>query len=546
MQQLITWQQEQAGKEHLEPYMVLQFNTIKEIARLQPKTSSDLLRIKGIGPAKIRKYGDVILGLVRGNGITGDVSVAYETKNNLFAEAQAVNDLAAIRPMPVQQPMHYDQETGEIIDKNDVAVSVTDFVTMLDTLLQTHFRNVRVQGEVVGFKRNASGHVYFEIKDRSSVMRCMIFCDRYDLAGVALADGMEIVITGHPNYHKQYGFSFVGTMVELYGEGALKKAYDDLKKKLDAEGLLALEKKRALPQLPQRVGLITSRTGAAIGDFTTNVGHYGYKIIFHQSRVEGAQAVDDLISALTTMAKKDLDVLVIVRGGGSLESLQAFNNEKVVRMVADFPVPVVAGVGHEQDETLTTLVADRGVSTPTAAARAVRESWDQCGEYVRSREQMIVHFFDKALRQQQERGNEYERQLTDFLEEIVTSSLELFRRFANVIHHMEKSIDRKKTFFTVAQDHIFRFYGRMIDDARTLVNMQRAFALFQSGIIQYMKRLQFLAKSIVQNDPQRQLMLGYSIARDERGNVVRRKNDVSKGDHMTIHISDGEIMTEVQ
>ena len=352
MQQLITWQQDRARKDHLEPYMVLQFNTIKEIVRLQPKTSTDLLHIKGIGPVKVRKYGDEILRIVRGEAIVREQKpiMQYVEGGDLFSEAQMVNDIAAT-PYQLQKKeeapiMHVDQQTGEVIDDGDGAVSVTEFVTMLDTMLRTHFRSVRIQGEVVGFKRNASGHAYFEIKDKESVLRCMLFSSRYEIAGVDLADGMEIIVTGYPNYHKQYGFGFVGTMIELYGEGALKKAYDDLKKKLDAEGLLAVERKRDVPQLPQRIGLITSRTGAAIGDFTMNVGSYGYTIILHQSRVEGSQAVDDLIDALKTMARQDLDVLVVVRGGGSLESLQAFNNERVVRMIADFPVPVIAGVGH--------------------------------------------------------------------------------------------------------------------------------------------------------------------------------------------------------
>lgn len=544
MQQLITWQQEQARMDHLEPYMVLQFNTIKEIVRLQPKTTSDLLRIKGIGPAKARKYGDAILRMVRGASL-GGASVVQEHGIDLFTEAQEVNDLAAQNTASTHRNIPCDAKTGEVIDDRDDVVSVTDFVTMMDTLLRTHFRSVRVQGEVVGFKRNASGHAYFEIKDRTSVMRCMIFRDRYDLSGIALTDGVEIVITGYPNYHKQYGFGFVGTMVELNGEGALKKAYDELKKKFDDEGFFAQEKKRTIPQLSQRIGLITSRTGAAIGDFTTNVGHYGYTIIFHQSRVEGSQAIDDLMEALSTMAKKDIDLLVIVRGGGSLESLQAFNNEKVVRMIANFPVPVIAGVGHEQDETLVTLVADLGVSTPTAAARAVRESWDQCNDIVRHNAQILAHHFSHYIQQHSAVLQQREQNMMKYVEEVVLSMQTLFHRFTISIQRLTYEIERQGALFTNYQKIIEHVYERALTDGHVALSLSRVVGALGQMISQTSQRVSLWEKTICSHDPQRQLLLGYSIARNIHGEIIRKTGDVQSGDHVDVYVSDGKIATEV-
>jgi len=250
IQKLIAWQQDTAHKSHLEPYMVLQFGTIKEIVRTQPKTGDELLRIKGIGAVKVRKYGDDILKIVRGDGIVGINNEELKMKNdtntgegNLFDEADSVNEMVlnnhkadsrdAINRVSTNDDttMKIDPVTGEIIEeKGEDSISVTEFVTMLDTMLQTNFRNTRVQGEITGFKRNPNGHAYFEIKDRESILRCAVFKNSYDLSGINLEDGMEVIVTGHPNYHKQYGFSFIGQTVELYGEGALKKAYDDLKK----------------------------------------------------------------------------------------------------------------------------------------------------------------------------------------------------------------------------------------------------------------------------------------------------------------------------
>ncbi len=529
--------------------MILQFNTIKEIVRLEPKTADELLRIKGIGAVKVRKYGDDILKLVRGDGVTGGgVIISSGDSGNLFDEADSVNDAVLSSKNPIKKEIRVDEVTGEIIEeKGDDAISVTQFVTMVDTMLQTNFRNTRVQGEITGFKRNPNGHAYFEIKDRESVLRCAVFKNSYELSGINLEDGMEVIVTGHPNYHKQYGFSFIGQTVELYGEGALKKAYDDLKKKLDAEGLLADERKRELPQLPRRIGLITSRSGAAIGDFTTNVGDYGYKIIFHHSTVEGANALIDIKNALTTMANKDLDLLVIVRGGGSLESLQAFNNEKIVRMIADFPVPVVAGVGHEQDETITTLVADYGASTPTAAAHCVRESWDNVDKFLGNSEQLILNSFDKVLQNKKSKLKDQEYYIKNIFDTILQRAKDLFIKFNFSVQKLDNEIINKKRNLqnnlkqlSYSLDKIVLNYTQIISRATsTVLNFQNTIEISKKQIV-------FLEKALENNNPERQLMLGYSITTDKSGKVIRSVKDVKKGDKMNIQVSDGKIDTIVK
>lgn len=544
MQKMITWQQEKARKEHLEPYMVLQFNTIKEIIRLQPKTHNDLIKIKGIGPAKIRKYGDEIIAIVRGNGIVEE-SVQIDNGNSLFADADIVNDAVLTSVDPQHEKLHYDSDTGEIIDDVQSAVSVTEFVTMLDTMLRTNFYSMRVQGEVVGFKHNTNGHAYFEIKDKDSVLRCAVFRSSYDLSGIQLEDGMEIVITGQPNYHKKYGFSFIGETVELFGEGALKKAYDDLKKKLDQEGLFAQERKRTVPQFPEKIGLITSRTGAAIGDFTSNVGQYGYKILFHHTSVEGAHALGEIKKALEIMAKKDLDVLVIVRGGGSLESLQAFNNEKIVRMIADFSVPVIAGIGHEQDETIATLIADVGASTPTAAARAVRESWDDGEKYVRDRENVIVHKFEKILHTKKEELDGSERIMTRQLENIIAYFNDVFHRFSLTTQRIEGSIKEQKNILIDCTKRMYAEYEKSVQHVDMLLDASLFLRIYHASVAQCNKKMQFLEKSIEYHDPQRQLSRGYSIATDEDGKIIRSVDQITKGATMHVQVIDGTIKTKV-
>jgi len=302
-----------------------------------------------------------------------------------------------------------------------------------------------------------------------------------------------------------------------------------------------------LPNLPRRIGLITSRTGAAIGDFTTNVGDYGYKIIFHHSTVEGANALRDLKNALTTMAKKDIDVLVIVRGGGSLESLQAFNNETIVRMIADFPVPVVAGVGHEQDETLTTLVADYGASTPTAAAHAVRVSWDKVDKFISSSEQYILNAFDKTLSNEKTKLSEQEYFIKNVFDTILQNVKELFAEFNFSIQKLDNEIINKKRNLqnnlkqlSYSLDKIVSNYTQIIDRAtNTILN-------FQSIIELNKKQIAFAEKSLENYDPKKQLALGYSIATDKNGKVIRSVKQVKKGDDINVQVSNGRIESEVK
>lgn len=548
LQQLAVWQKEQAEKEYLEPYMVLQFAVLKEIARVCPQTTTDLLKIKGMGPIKVRKYGDALIRIVQQYAPAGASAThaAHTAPGSLFTEADAVNAAAQKNPQGFLRG-EVDYATGEVREKADDALSVTAFVTMVDTALRTQFRDVRIRGEVVGFKgRNANGHAYFELKDDQSVLRCAVFRDAYELSGVEVEDGMEVVVTGYPNYHNRYGFSFVGRTVALAGEGALKKAYDALKKKLTTEGLLAPARKRPLPQLPERIGLITSRTGAAIGDFMSNVGNYGYAIRFHHTSVEGAHALTDLRTALRAMAQEDIDVLVVVRGGGSLESLQAFNNEAIVRMIAAFPVPVVVGVGHDQDETLATLVADVGVSTPTAAARAVRSGWDHYVTTVHTHAQRLQVYGGEMMHVAHERLTHGEHTVVRHFDAILQRMHRVFHAFASLPVRLQADMRAMHKTMHHHSEEMVRHCHRAIAFARARTTLARAMRGMDVAIQHRNRSLAAMDKLLVQHSPQRQLQLGYSITRTAQGAVVRSVHDVAPDQPITVRVADGDIAATVR
>lgn len=278
----------------------------------------------------------------------------------------------------------------------DKVFSVGEFIEILNIALKKE--EVRIIGEVTQVQSPASGHVYFSIKDKigEASLSCIIWKGVYARCGLDIEIGMELILTGNPNIYAPTGrLSFVASAIELHGEGALKKAYDELKKKLESEGIFAPERKKILPELVHKIGVITSKEGAVIHDFENNLGKFGFEINFVDSRVEGQQAVKSLIEAVHTLKKKKIDVLVIIRGGGSLESLQGFNNEMLIREIIDFPVPVIAGIGHDKDVPLMALAADYMVSTPTAAAHLLNVSWEEAYSKI----QQVPHLLTRISEQ---------------------------------------------------------------------------------------------------------------------------------------------------
>jgi exodeoxyribonuclease VII large subunit len=375
-----------------------------------------------------------------------------------------------------------DPHSAETASRGDHVFGVAEFIEILNTFFKR--QEARITGEVCEFKRAFSGHAYFTLKDKKdgAVLDCIVWNRNYDLSGVKLEVGMEVILSGHPSIYPASGrLSFVADTVELVGEGALKKAYDALKKKLEAEGLFAPERKRALPDFVRKIGIVTSLKGAVIHDFENNLGKFGFMISVCDSRVEGQQAVKPILAALRTLAKTDIEALVVIRGGGSLESLQAFNNEAVVRAIVNFPVPVIAGIGHDQDVPLAALAADFMVSTPTAAAHLLGRSWEEA--------------FAKA------------------------------ERLVSIFIRFEEALKRAYQTFDGA---LFSVLDR-ISNRLALIKEQ----------------LNYAERAIVLNDPARQLKLGYAIVR-QNGKILKSVHDVSKGDDIETQLNDGIVQSVVE
>jgi len=262
--------------------------------------------------------------------------------------------------------------------------SVSRLNRQVRSLLESGLGVLWVQGEISNLSRPASGHWYFSLKDRDAQVRCAMFRQRNSLTRVSPKEGQQIVAFGRVSLYEPRGdYQLLVEIMEDAGVGALQRAFDELKARLAAEGLFAPERKRALPGAPARIGIITSPTGAAVRDIL-HVLERRYpcaQVLIYPSPVQGAAAAAALIAALELAGSRaECDVLILARGGGSLEDLWAFNDERLARAMLRCPIPIVTGIGHEIDFTIADFVADVRAPTPTGAAQLVvpdAQAWRQ-------------------------------------------------------------------------------------------------------------------------------------------------------------------------
>jgi exodeoxyribonuclease VII large subunit len=372
--------------------------------------------------------------------------------------------------------------------------------------------------------------VYFTLKDASdgSTLPCLAFQEQYALSGVALAVGDEVIVEGVPDIYKPLGkLSFKAAVIEPFGEGALKKAFDLLSAKLEAEGLFAPERKRELPPFPRRIALITSRDGAAIDDFKMNLAPIGLSVHFYPTSVEGKKAVFEILAALDFFEANasSYDALVVVRGGGSLESLQAFNNEALARRIATCPIPVLAGIGHEKDVTLAALCADRMVSTPTAAARVLGEPSLEARHRLEQAARHLDLLFTTAL----SRG---ERVLSRGTDELLLS----VRRIRERAHARERAFREELTRILLHAKQM------RVEVERSRLALSGHFGLLASRFGRFLTEAE---ERLNQYDPKRALALGYSLIQKE-GRLLKRSTEAEIGDILDIRLGKGGLSAVVK
>lgn len=429
----------------------------------------------------------------------------------------------------------------------------------------------RVKGEVTSVHPSGKA-VYFKIKDKNenAVLDCLIWLSIYQKNGLNLTIGEEVVVTGTPEIYAANGkFSLIVTTIEYIGEGALKQSYDQLKISLENAGLMANERKRPMPNLPTKIGLITSLSGVVIQDFNSNLNRHGFKIKIINSQVEGKNAIHDLLAAFETMHKQDIEILAIIRGGGSLESLQAFNTESVVRAIAGFKVPVITGIGHDVDVTLSELVADIGKSTPTAVAEALNESWSSQKIALERIQTLLLGRYKSNLYDTSIKLNNCYWKIERSYNKSIMQTRKLFIKLSSNISSISnllinrirsansaplRSLGVMKTHLNTEdqrlhrmsdnlcqhlQNNIWSIKKSLSDNSKYLINFQ--LSMLDSSL----KSISLLENAIRINNPRRNLKLGYSLSY-VNGKLIKNISELAVGQKVVTHLHDSQFTSEIK
>ncbi|MEG3062839.1 MAG: exodeoxyribonuclease VII large subunit [Comamonas sp.] len=402
--------------------------------------------------------------------------------------------------------------------------------------LQARFNPVTVRGEITGFSRAASGHCYFSIKDAQGQIRCAMFRRAAMQLDFSPRDGELVELRGKLGVYEQRGdLQLIVDSLQRAGQGAWFEQFLRLKAQLQAEGLFDAERKRRLPAMPRGIGLVTSLGAAALHDVVTalrrRVPHI--PVVLVPALVQGAAAPQSLRDALTQlyrMAEPEaaaqkagpvIDVILLVRGGGSMEDLWAFNDEQLARLIVQSPVPLVSGVGHETDFTIADFCADLRAPTPTAAAELVslpRDSW--LAELAQGA-QRLQAAAQRHLDRQQQRLDHASQRLGRPSGQLGRNQLQLARSAQRLRHAMQLRLQR--------QQHIQQQLAHQIPQG------------LQRGLETQQRRLERAALRLELLDPRHALQRGYALLTDGKGQAVTRVAQARPGDALRASLSDGDI-----
>lgn len=411
-------------------------------------------------------------------------------------------------------------------DASPEVESVSDFTRRVKHLLETGVRPGWVRGEVTNLRAQASGHVYFTLKDAGAQLSAVMFRGDAARQTVKLREGVQVVAYGEVSVYEARGqYQLIVRVVIEDGVGKLQREFEAMKARLAAEGLFAMEKKRAVPAMPACVGFVTSPTGAAVQDFLRILTRRGWRgrVVVLPAKVQGAGSAAEMVEMLTLAQSLGIfDVIVIGRGGGSLEDLWAFNEEPLVRAVADCTVPVISAVGHEIDFTLCDFAADVRAETPSAAAELISSEFVACAERAATAAETMTDLIEVIVARASERLDH------------ARSRLRLLAPSAQIEQGYLRLDDFSNRLGAALRASV---QGRrqQLADARTRL----AHATPQTRVEQESQRLLSLWKRLQAASPESVLKRGFVIMRDEAGRPVSRKVEVKSGQMVHAEFADG-------
>jgi exodeoxyribonuclease VII large subunit len=432
---------------------------------------------------------------------------------------------------------------------------VRELVGQVRELVEQEYSDVWVEGEISNFRPAPSGHVYFTLKDADAQLPVVLFRRQAMLLRFRPEDGLHVLVRGRVSIYEQRGqMQLVAETMEPVGAGSLQLAFEQLKARLKAEGLFDVERKRPLPGFPRAVGIVTSPTGAVIRDFLNIVArrHSGLSVLVCPVSVQGDSAPAEVEAAINELNSSGLvDVIVIARGGGSLEDLAAFNSERVARAIAASRVPVVSAIGHETDFTIADFVADLRAPTPSAAAELITEAQHKIAERVAEQS----HRLERAARFQL-------LQARQRLSRLPVSRAE--GRVNSMLHRLDQRLDDSSLRMEAVVTGQLRQHQRNVADLaaavlrhdprqglahareRLTAGRTRLAHSMERMVHESAARLNSLGARLHSLSPLSVLERGYALVLTATGGVVRSTLQVAPGDKLVTRLSDGAFISRVE
>jgi exodeoxyribonuclease VII large subunit len=434
------------------------------------------------------------------------------------------------------------------------ALSVSEVTARLKALVEGGFGVLSVEGEISNCRQWSSGHIYFTLKDDYAQLRAVMFRTTARLLKFRPEDGQHVVARGRLGVYETKGeYQLVCDALEPHGLGALQLAFEQLKRKLGAEGLFEAARKRPLPVLPRRIGVITSLDGAAVRDIVRvlTTRHSAVRIVVRPARVQGEEAPADLVRALAAIARvPEVDVVIIGRGGGSAEDLWAFNDERLARAIAACPVPVISAVGHEVDFTIADFVADVRAATPSNAAEIVVDRSDNFQTRMERADQRLAASMRLALDRRRERADLLDATLRRWPTGVVLRDRDQREADFRLRRAIGRRVSRAAERFETLRRRLERRDVRRVtaELATRLAGADvrlRALAMARRQAAE--ARSRELAARLHALSPLAVLGRGYAVCwNDEKTSIIRSEQAVRAGDAVRVTLADGELRCRVE
>ena len=411
-------------------------------------------------------------------------------------------------------------------------LTVSALTAQIKEILEDQVGEVSVQGEISNLRHQSSGHYYFTLKDEGSQIPCALFKGSAGRLAVAPKDGAKVVAAGEVSVYAPRGaYQLIVRSLEPVGKGDLHQRFEELKRKLQSEGLFEESGKRSIPEFVERVGIITSPTGAAVRDaihvLQRRCPRIGITVF--GVKVQGEGAAEEVAEAIREMGKRDFDVLLVVRGGGSLEDLWAFNEEVVARAVVASPIPVISGVGHETDFTICDFVADVRAPTPSAAAEVVSrpdEDWrEEVREWAERFHEATLQFLEEKKRRVGDLAGSY-----------------VFREPQKMVEMSGQRVDELALQLSRGLESGWRYRKQYVEGLLgrwAALRPERRLREFSLRVRAAMDRLRAMG-------PEETLKRGYALVQSPEGKLIRKVEPACRQGDLVVRFADGKVEVKVK